>query len=822
MYPTLMTKTLVALALSLASFLPSLSVLAAGREIAPPPLAPTGYGSLQPTAAFAGNRFLTVWWEQMGDIGRYFKAAFSDASGQRVSPAAFTLLQHEVNPDWMQLVGTGDAYALFWRQQGATYMTDIDLEGRPTRTVTLDVPASIVAEASWNGERFLLALRLPAGIVNDAEGVLLDRDGTVVRRQIGLYDLSWTFDIVPTATGFVAFSAGDNLNAHSVANDGALQIRLIEPAEGTSATAVRPRAVVATTLANGDIMAVWSAIPGTYQSTQLRSVTLRSDGTVSGILPVATRDGILTPLHLTKSGDGAVLAYTRQNLHQPFGVLMTQRIAATGAAAGEAVEGPRIAAPNAAANGNLTFVAGSVGTPFTPRVSSIAVAADASQGAPEMLSILPARQTQPVLASASGRVLAAWGEISGDAAALRTAILDAGGHPVHLDTVAPAFLGANEVSWNGSEFLAVTYANGELRALRIDANGAAIDAQPIVLGTVNSPWWQRAASVTWAGDRWIVVWPDEEHVRFATVSPAGVPTAPIALAIETPLPDQWYRYIPSAAVAYDGTRVLLVWNEERQPFCWFPVCSEGEALTLVTRLTRDGDPIGTQQLSIPTAQAFELSAATSGNELVVLVGSKLTSVDTRAETMRVLATREQLAGAGDVQWDGQHYVLAQRFRLYQFHLTLRRLDANLNDAAPARGVMTLAPDILQAPSVAGPLIGIQEGTVETGGRAVVYRESDLPLLVPAPGKPRNVRTRATAVNEFELTWDAPAGEVEQYVIEGLTAGDAWAWVAILPSHIRGVRSPFATMRVRAVNAGGTSEWATPGADGTGRRRAVRH
>lgn len=819
-----MTKTLVALALSLASVIPSLSASAAGREIAPPPLAPTGYGSLQPTTAFAGNRFLTVWWEQMGDIGQYFKAAFSDASGQRISPAAFTLLQHDVNPDWMQLVGTGDAYVLFWRQQGATYMTDVDLEGRPTQTRTLDVPTSVVAEAAWNGERFLLALRLPAGVVNDAEGVLLDRGGNVVRRQIAIYDLSWTFDIVPTATGFVAFSAGDDLNAHYVANDGALQVRLIEPANGTSSTAVRPRAVVATTLANGDIMAVWSAIPGTYQSTQLRSVTLRSDGTVSGILPVATRDGLLTPLHLTKSGDGAVLAYTRQNLHQPFGVLMTQRIAATGAAAGEPVEGPRITAPSAASNGNLMFVAGSVGTPFTPRVSSIAVAADASQGTPQMLSILPARQTQPVLASASGRLLAAWGEISGDAAALRTAILDAGGNPLQLNTVAPAFLGANEISWNGSEFLAVTYANGQLRAVRIDANGAAIDAQPIVLGNTppETPWWQRSASVTWAGDRWIVVWPDEEHVRFATVSRTGVPTAPIALDIDTPLPEQWYRYIPSAAVAYDGTRVLLVWNEERQPMCWFPVCSEGEALTLVTRLTRDGTPIDAQQLALPYAQSYELSLATSGNELVALVGQKLTSIDARGETMRVLATRELFAGAGDVQWDGKHYVVAQRFRLYQFHLTLRRLDAMLNDAAAARGILTLAPDILKAPSVAGPLIGIQEGTSETGGRAVVYRESDLPLLPAAPGKPRNVRTRATGPSEFELTWDAPAGVVERYYVQGLTAGGSWTWVANLPPDIRSVRSPFATMRVQAVNAGGASEFATPGDDGSGRRRAVRH
>jgi len=420
-----------------------------------------------------------------------------------------------------------------------------------------------------------------------------------------------------------------------------------------------------------------------------------------------------------------------------------------------------------------------------------------------------------VLVPASGRLLAAWDEVTGDAAAVRTAVLDADGNPLQLHTVAAAYLGASDLAWSGAEFLAVTNANGQLGAVRLDANGAAIEAEPIVLGPIGPEWGYRRASVTWAGDRWIVVWPNGEHLRFATISSAGLATAPRNLAIDTPLPEEWYRSVEAAAVAYDGTRVLLVWNEERRPFCWFPVCSEGEALTLAVPLTRDGELAGTP-LSIPYTQASELSVATSGSDLLVLAGRKLTSIDTRGETLRLLTTREFLSGAGDVQWDGRDYVVAHRFRLYQFHLTLRRLDAALRDTAAPRGTVTLAPDFLQAPSVGGSLVAVQEGTVETGGRAAVYRHSDLPLLPAPPSPPRNLRTRATGPNQYELTWDPPEGEVEQYMVEGFTAGGSWAWVAILPANIRSARSPFVIMRVRAINAAGMSEFATEG-----RRRAVR-
>src|SRR5215210_1700190 len=102
-----MTRPLLALALSLASFAASLTASAVGREIATPPLGPTAYAAMQPATAFAGSRFLTVWREDMGDIGHYLKASFSDAGGRRVSPVSFTLLPQEFLAEWLQLVGAG-------------------------------------------------------------------------------------------------------------------------------------------------------------------------------------------------------------------------------------------------------------------------------------------------------------------------------------------------------------------------------------------------------------------------------------------------------------------------------------------------------------------------------------------------------------------------------------------------------------------------------------------------------------------------------------------------------------------------------------------
>ena len=78
----------------------------AGRDLAPRAVAPTAYFAVHPDIAYAGDRFLAVWIEEMGALGSPVKGALLDSSGRRVSPEAFMVLDAHLT--WKQLVAAGD------------------------------------------------------------------------------------------------------------------------------------------------------------------------------------------------------------------------------------------------------------------------------------------------------------------------------------------------------------------------------------------------------------------------------------------------------------------------------------------------------------------------------------------------------------------------------------------------------------------------------------------------------------------------------------------------------------------------------------------
>ncbi|MGZ8710672.1 MAG: hypothetical protein ACXW28_10650, partial [Thermoanaerobaculia bacterium] len=135
-----------------------------------------------------------------------------------------------------------------------------------------------------------------------------------------------------------------------------------------------------------------------------------------------------------------------------------------------------------------------------------------------------------------------------------------------------------------------------------------------------------------------------------------------------------------------------------------------------------------------------LSLATNGRVLVVVAGhtdswpSLAASIDTTGTTLTTTALRS-FDGVGDVAWDGSAFVLALRERDL---LTVRRLDANLRDTAPARiANIARADSDDSAPSIAvaisgNAILGLQECNSD-GGRAVVYAEQEL-------AEPRRRRT----------------------------------------------------------------------------------
>ncbi|MEA2464269.1 MAG: hypothetical protein QOJ98_2016, partial [Acidobacteriota bacterium] len=297
--------------------LTTLSAGAAGRELAPRTIAPTPYAKAEAHTAFAGGRFLTVWREDMGYLGKQIMGAFSDANGRRISPRSFPLALPELRDSWaMQLVAMGDSFALFrgGPELGAV-MAEIDREGNVTAVRTVDLPHRTPARFAWNGEH-LLALQLPS--YSYAEAALLDRDGKIVRAGIPLPQAATQFDVVVMGRDFAVVTNGPpGLFLQLISENGVGRRRTIADWYGTSEGPYRPQEAVVTLTPSGRLLIVWSA--GTYFRQHLRAVTFTddADGTLSPVRLLAEHGGTIVPLGVLSTGEEAMVAFSAPEGYRP-------------------------------------------------------------------------------------------------------------------------------------------------------------------------------------------------------------------------------------------------------------------------------------------------------------------------------------------------------------------------------------------------------------------------------------------------------------------------------------------------------------------------
>ncbi len=760
----------------------ALNAFAAGRELAPRGAAPTSYLVTQPLVAFAGEHFLTVWTEDMGDVGMHLMGAFSDASGRRITPLAFPVARSFVGRP-LQLVGTGDAYALFWKDSlGITHLTDIDLAGRVTRATELALPQQIDLRVAWNGARFFAMLRHPAGITYDSEGFLLSRSGAVLRRNIPIDDQAYAYDVAANGDGFVGATSGFlGLFAYRITGEGDVTAFAID-----ARRAGVPRV---STTADGGLLVVYSAENELYAGTV-------STSTEFGRRVLVTSPQPMHVVHTRRAGDAHLVTYLDMAPGQSG--IRTLRLAGDGTitpASGRAFDFPpnvfMLIVAESSAQATLT-VFRQPDIQFAPLLS-VAIANDRSAGAPEVLSISRARQSQPILGANGGRTLAAWSDIQGYAAYVRTSSLTPDATPLTDTIAAPAYVAARELPWNGSEYLIVQSRGDQLLATRVAVDGTPL-GEPLLLGQHHSPWWRMSAAVAWVGDRWVVAWETSGGIFFATVRDGAVTPAR-----KLNLGDV---YATDPALAFNGSTLLFAWNEVIPPECWFPPCPEGETLGYAARLTPDGELADEKRVALPVAG--EYSIVTSGSEFFILGGTNATTLD--AGTLRIRESRRifNWPAAGDVTWNGSTYAVALRYRGVRWHLSVTHFDRELNVVGAPRGIETLPPDQFVAPSIAGSIVAVQEGDAEQGARAVVYRESDLQALPAPPPAPVNVRATPLDDGRFRITWDPSPGAELYLVTVWNPAGFVWHTV-IVPADQLYAFAHSASVRVTAFNAGGGSE-----------------
>jgi hypothetical protein len=812
--------------------LTSFSLAAAGRPLAPHTLGASSYEPMSPIAAYAGGRFLTTWRESLGFHGSHLMGALSDANGVRLSPHSFHIDAAPFGA--YQLLGTGDSFALFWRDiDGLVQMVDVDLEGRITARRTLELPPHDDARFSWNGTHFLatMGLRSPSNTAM----AMFDRNGQVVVPATTVLSFAYGFTVVVTDDGrFVAISTGSDATfAHEVTPQG-FGARMTIKRYGASLSEMRPRILIGAPLSNGDVLVIWSTLAG--QEAVMKTIVLHRDGTLGAESLLATSTNTIVPLDVLRSGEGYVLAYMGPGDNgQVANALWSVRLDAAGARNGE----PVLVAGNVNPGDVPISPARSPGTLLVPYthyfqthrgMQTIAIGADGQGRAPELLSIRETRQMPPVLGAGSGQALATWTEQAGGPTALRAASISANGDPRPAVQIAPTRLAAQDTAWNGAHHLIVHQENGRLLATRVAADGTAADAAPIVLAE-GTELGHTEAAVVWADTRWVVVWADGARLRSLTLTPDGTRSAARTLDVHAPIPSDWERGVSQPALAFDTKHVLLVWSEWQSGGC-VGLCVTPSPNTYAARLTRTGVAFDHLPLDLDVLAAPSLSAASSGSEFLVVAGRHARVLKSDA-VLHVTDARDLFdwEATSDVTWDGTSYVVALRYYGWytNWYLGVLRLDRGAHDAAVRRGTPTLTPDVLAAPSIAAPfagraLIGVHEGTPADGISAVIYREVDLVPLPFPPTPPRNLHLRTLTRTSYEANWDAPEeGNPDAYIVE-LFENNIWVVVARVPGDVRHATVhayfPNPIFRVRAFGFGGPSapaehEYANP------KRRSVR-
>ena len=759
---------------------------ALGRELGPRGAAPTSYLVGNAYTAFAGDRFLTVWPENMQNLGVHVMGALSDADGRRITPVAFPVMP--LNGILLQLVGTGDGYALFWHDRFQnTILTDIDLNGRVVRTNALAIPRNIQLHVGWNGEKFLATVRSPTTTGRPTvEGFFLARSGEVLQRGIPFDTDGYSFDIAGDGDGFAAITGSfDGSSAYRISRDGEVTSYLLDDEISFGVAISRG--------ADGSLLAVWT------KGLEMHASLISLEGDIQQRGAIATSAIPMRSLHVRPAGNAHLVTYLALS-DPPDNGILTLIVNADGTvtpAPEPAVElAPRVQSwVTAASNDRATFAVYTPQGIYPHQVMSVAIVNDATATSPENLSITRSRQSQPILGSANGRVVAAWSDIQGAAAFVRTASLAPDASPVTDTIAAPAYLAGRELVWNGAEFLAVEARNNQLLATRLAADGTPLDAEPLVLATHTSDWHALHPSVAWADDRWVVAWEGHFAIYFSVIH-NGVVTQPKEL-------DLGGFGVSRPTLAFNGTTLLLVWDDTRSPECWFPPCIEGETRAYAARVTPAGELLDLKRLEIPVADDY--SIATSGAEFFILGGTTATVID--ASASRILASREifNWTARGDVEWNGSSYAVALRYRGVQWHVSVTHFDGGLNVTGTPRGTPTLPPDTFVAPSIAAGIVGVQEGDSLNGTRAVAYRAADLPPLPPPPAAPLNVRATPTGDGRFEITWDESPGAELYRVTEFSPVGSIWSITDVPATQPRSVIQKWPNARVIAFNAGGASE-----------------
>jgi|GEM_PF-5439358 len=830
--------TLFALVLSLATSL----LAAAGHEIGDHSTGPTAYGLSNASVAISGSKFLSVWRVDTFGGGAHVYGALSSGNGIGGAIGSFPVLTGADARSVRLLTASNDTdNVLFWSDPaGAVHMTNLDPSThKATSTVDPGITGSGIPAVAWNGSRFAVVLpRTLAGGASVLSGYILRRDGSIEHGPITVWgDTSPSIRLASFPDGDFALTLWSRTLGIKVARFGAdgtardlSGISVAGPGAGYNINAADIEGVA------GNVVVVWAAVNN--GANELKSALITPAGSVQNIRTLPDAPATVYGIDLTPAGTGLVAAMNVVTGLPTDPAVVALRLDASGAARDSS---PQVLGTNANGRTSLSAVAATSSTIYATalevlKAGSHVVGLWASSGSVgrEIVSNSEVRQTGTVIATDGSGFLALWLSRTADSSALMAQRLGRDGqslgNPLTVATTDGTF-GNFAVGSNGSSFLVVWVNGQQLFGRRVNPGGAAfLDAANVIRnGTVDFP------AVASNGSDYLVVWNEQTRIYGALVTSGGAITSAQKL---TPDVDDilWWHIHNHPAAAWNGSKYLLAWTEQRFAPCISPPCAEEDDVKAL-RVGGNGLPLDGASTFVIT-KASHPSVASNGSSFLVAAsvqeGTDAAFVRENNGSLQADASFNLFRWFAPVPvavtYDGQQYAASWRYSggTHAWVATGRiAADGAITSRRGAEtGLMEGDTGIANAATTSGLVIATADFRSAGGvSRAIAARLDELSDLPAAPQPPSSVQVRDAGNGSYVISWSEVSG-TSGVIVEARTR-DIFYIAATVPAGTNSITLNYAPppFRVRSWNAGGLSAPSaevTPVAGAPSKRRIAGH